>query len=82
MAKEFDDAIKIRWKAWNGDKIMEVIGIGLEALGNAIAAIIVWPCLVQVAGIGAATFLIYTDKIKVEDIKHFIIKKENSQRKR
>jgi hypothetical protein len=82
MAKEFDDAIKIRWKTWNGGEIMEAIGIGIEAIGNAIGAIVMWPCLVQVAGIGAAAFLIYTDKIKVEDVKNFIIKKENSQRKR
>lgn len=80
MAKEFNDAIKIRWKTWDGNKIMEAIGIGIEALGNAIGAIVMWPCLVQVAGIGAAAFLIYTDKIKVEDIKHFIIRKENKRR--
>lgn len=54
---------------------MEQIGIGIEALGNAIAAVVMWPCLVQCAGIGAAAFLVYTDKIRVEDIKHFIIKK-------
>ena len=59
---------------------METLGVGLEALGNAIAAIIVWPCIVQIAGIGAAAFLIYTDKIKVEDIKYFIIKKEQKRR--
>ena len=59
---------------------MEILGVGLEALGNAIAAIIVWPCVVQVVGIGAATLLIYTDKIKVEDIKYFIIKKEQKRR--
>lgn len=61
---------------------MEAIGIGIEAIGNAIGAIVMWPCLVQVAGIGAAAFLIYTDKIKVEDVKNFIIKKEHNQRKR
>ena len=54
---------------------MEQIGIGIEALGNAIAAVVMWPCLVQCAGIGAAAFLVYTDKIRVEDIKHFIIRK-------
>lgn len=61
---------------------MEQIGIGIEALGNAVAAVVMWPCLVQIAGIGAAAFLIYADKIKVEDVKNFIIKKENNQRKR
>lgn len=61
---------------------MEAIGIGIEAIGKAIAAIIMWPCLVQIAGIGAAAFLIYTNKIKVEDIKHFIIKKDNTQRRK
>ena len=60
---------------------MEAIGIGIEALGNAIGAIIMWPCLVQISGIGAAAFLIYTDKIKVEDVKHFIIKKEQQKRR-
>lgn len=59
---------------------MEAIGIGIEALGNAIGAIVMWPCLVHIAGIGVAAFLIYTDKIKVEDIKHFIIRKENKRR--
>ena len=59
---------------------MEILGLGLEALANAIAAIIVWPCVVQVVGIGAAALLIYTDKIKVEDIKYFIIKKEQKRR--
>lgn len=61
---------------------MEAIGIGIEAIGNAIGVIVMWPCLVQITGIGAAAFLIYTDKIKVEDVKNFIIKKEYSQRKR
>ena len=60
---------------------MEAIGIGIEALGNAIGAIIMWPCLVQISGIGAAAFLIYTDKIKVEDVKNFIIKKEQQKRR-
>ena len=59
---------------------MEAIGIGIEAVGNAIGAIVMWPCLVQVAGIGAAAFIIYTDKIKVEDVKNFIIKKEQKRR--
>lgn len=61
---------------------MEAIGIGIEVIGKAIAAIVMWPCLVQIAGIGTAAFLIYTDKIKVEDIKHFIIKKDNTQRRK
>ena len=60
---------------------MEIIGIALEALGNALAAIIVWPCVVQIVGIGAATLLVYTDKIKVEDIKHFIIIKSGNSRR-
>ena len=82
MAKEFNDAIKIRWKAWNGDKIMEVIGIGLEVLGGAIIAMIMWPCLVKIFGLGAAAFLIYVDKIKVEDIKHFIVSVKEPTNKR
>jgi hypothetical protein len=61
---------------------MEQIGIGIEALGNAIAAVVMWPCLVQYVGIAAAAFLIYTDKIKVEDVKNFIIKKDKTQRRR
>ena len=56
MAKEFDDAIIIRWKTWNGGEIMEVIGIGLEVLGGAIVAMIMWPCLVKIFGLGAAAF--------------------------
>jgi hypothetical protein len=61
---------------------MEQIGIGIEALGNAIAAVVMWPCLVQCVGITAAAFLIYADKIKVEDVKNFIIKKDKTQRRR
>ena len=59
---------------------MEAIGIGIEVIGKAVAAIIMWPCLVQIVGIGAATFLVYADKIKVDDIKHFIVKKEQKRR--
>jgi hypothetical protein len=61
---------------------MEQIGIGIEALGNAVAAVVMWTCLVQCVGIAAAAFLIYADKIKVEDVKNFIIKKDKTQRRR
>jgi hypothetical protein len=60
---------------------MELIAVGLEVIGKAIIAFVMWPCLVQMFGIAASTFLIYTDKITKDDVKHFIIIKPGNSRR-
>ena len=60
---------------------MELIAIGLEVIGKAIVAFVMWPCLVQMFGITASTFLIYTNKITKDDVKHFIIIKQGNNRR-
>ena len=60
---------------------MELIAIGLEVIGKAIVAFVMWPCLVQMFGITASTFLIYTNKITKDDVKHFIIIKQGNSRR-
>jgi len=58
---------------------MEVIGVGLTALGSAIAAIAGWTGFTVIIGTAAITFLIYTDKIPMEKIEQFL---ENRKRKK
>lgn len=41
----------------------------MEAIGGAIAAIAGWTGFACIVGIAAFTFLFYTDKITIEDIK-------------
>ena len=48
---------------------MEIIGQGLMAIGKAVAAWATAYGFIYVAGIGNKTFLIYTGKAKVEDLK-------------
>ena len=48
---------------------MEIIGQGLMAIGKAVAAWATAYGFIYVAGIGTKTFLIYTGKAKVEDLK-------------
>lgn len=48
---------------------MEIIGQGLMAIGKAVAAWATAYGFIYVAGIGTKTFLIYTGKVKVEDLK-------------
>ena len=48
---------------------MEIIGQGLMAIGKAITAWATAYGFIYVAGIGTKTFLIYTGKAKVEDLK-------------
>ena len=48
---------------------MEIIGQGLMAIGKAVAACATAYGFIYVAGIGTKTFLIYTGKAKVEDLK-------------
>lgn len=48
---------------------MEIIGQGLMAIGKVVAAWATAYGFIYVAGIGTKTFLIYTGKAKVEDLK-------------
>ena len=48
---------------------MEMIGQGLMEIGKAVAAWATAYGFIYVAGIGTKTFLIYTGKAKVEDLK-------------
>lgn len=48
---------------------MEIIGQGLMAIGKAVAAWAMAYGFIYVVGIGTKTFLIYTGKAKVEDLK-------------
>lgn len=48
---------------------MEALGQGLEALGDAIGFIGGWIGFVCIAGIAASTFLIYTGKATLEQLK-------------
>lgn len=48
---------------------MEIIGQGLIAVGKAVGAWATAYAFVYMAGIGTKTFLIYTGKAKVEDLK-------------
>jgi hypothetical protein len=51
---------------------MEVLGLGLQALGSAIAAVAGWAGFTAVAGIAAVTLLVYTEKATLDDIKKFL----------
>ena len=48
---------------------MEVLGQGLAAIGNAVGAFATAFGFIGVAGIAAGTFLVYTDKMTVEQLK-------------
>ena len=50
---------------------MEVLGQGLIAIGKAIGAWATAYAFIYIAGIGTKTFLIYTGKSKVEDLKNW-----------
>jgi hypothetical protein len=59
---------------------MEIIGQGLMAIGTAIGAWATAYAFIYIAGIGTKTFLIYTGKAKVEELKdwfNFGLKKNN-----
>jgi hypothetical protein len=51
---------------------MEILGQGLMALGSAIGSIATAFGFIGVAGIAAGTFLIYTDKMTVEQLKDLL----------
>lgn len=48
---------------------MEIIGEGLIAIGKAVRGIASAWATIYVVGIGTKTFLIYTGKAKVEELK-------------
>ena len=48
---------------------MEAIGMGLQAIGKAIGAWATAYALIYIAGIGTKTFLIYTERVKMDEIK-------------
>jgi hypothetical protein len=62
---------------------MEIIGQGLIAIGEAAGAWATAWAFIYIAGIGTKTFLIYTGKAKVEELKdwfNFGFKKNNGGR--
>lgn len=53
---------------------MEVLGIGLQALGSAIGAVAASVSVVCVVGIISAAVLIYFEKITIADLKELFKK--------
>lgn len=53
---------------------MEALGQGLASIGNALGTIGGWISFVCVVGITASTFLVYTDKITLEQLKNLFNK--------
>ena len=51
---------------------MEILGQGLAAIGNAVGAFATAFGFIGVAGIVAGTFLVYTDKMTVEQLKDLL----------
>lgn len=58
---------------------MEVLGQGFMALGNAVGAFATAFGFIGVAGIAAGTFLVYMDKMTVEQLGNLL--KQITQRK-
>lgn len=50
---------------------MEIIGQGLMAIGKAVGAWAAAYTFIYVAGIGTKTFLIYTGKAKIDELKNW-----------
>lgn len=51
---------------------MEVLGQGLQALGSAVIAIAVCGMFAFIALMGSITFLMYTEKMKYEEMKEML----------
>lgn len=51
---------------------MEVLGQGLQALGSAVTAIAVCGMFAFIALMGSITFLMYTEKMKYEEMKEML----------
>ena len=58
---------------------MEILGEGLKALGGAVGSIALWWGLVQVAKIGALTYLVSEKEVPFDKVSKFF---EMGQRKR
>ena len=59
----------------SGGRLMEAIGMGIVALGKAIGSIAAWGGLSIISAVMVSAFLIYTDKISLDDIKSFFNKR-------
>ena len=59
---------------------MEVIGIGLSALGEALTALCISGCITALVAMLLIWDLISTDKITLEQFKDFIAKKDRWHR--
>ena len=51
---------------------MEILGQGLQALGSAVTAIAVCGMFAFIALMGSITFLMYTEKMKYEEMKEML----------
>lgn len=51
---------------------MEVLGQGLQALGGAVTAIAVCGMFAFIVLMGSITFLMYTEKMKYEEMKEML----------
>ena len=51
---------------------MEVLGQGLQALGGSVTAIAVCGMFAFIALMGSITFLMYTEKMKYEEMKEML----------
>ena len=51
---------------------MEVLGQGLQAFGGAVTAIAVCGMFAFIALMGSITFLMYTEKMKYEEMKEML----------
>ena len=51
---------------------MEVLGQGLQAIGGAVTAIAVCGMFAFIALMGSITFLMYTEKMKYEEMKEML----------
>ena len=59
----------------SGGRLLEAIGMGIVALGEAIGSIAAWGGLSIISAVAVSAFLIYTDKISLDDIKSFFNKR-------
>ena len=58
---------------------MEVLGQGLQALGSAVTAIAVCGMFAFIALMGSITFLMYTEKMKYEEMLDCILPKKKKR---
>ena len=58
---------------------MEVLGQGLQALGSAVTAIAICGMFAFIALMGSITFLMYTEKMKYEEMLDRILPKKKKR---